>query len=420
MAGKSRFHIPTLEEMKKADQDETSITRRPLVNNTQGQGIADVTVDAAQSLSASLGESSRTSHPSSPKKRMLSQKALLSRQPLSIKTSSSKPKLSPAGKGSNAATAVKSSKPAVLSSASELLETQQTSVQKTDTSSNTDRRVDVRALAADTRTVPTVSETERQLSRNEEASAGRVLHDAKGPSIFSSEQGEPSVGEQDAIRADALPTLAKLGKTNSLVVNPRQRGNPILKFVRSVPWEFGNIVPDYVMGQCNCALFLSLRYHQLHPEYIHMRLKHLGRSFDLRVLLVQVDIKDPHHLLKELAKICILADCTLMLAFSAEEAGRYLESYKVYENKAVEAIMEHTDPDFSVQLTECLTRVKSVNKTDCATLLATFGSLQGIMAASVEDLSSCPGFGPQKAKRLHDVFREPFVVAKKHSRNAID
>ena len=34
----------------------------------------------------------------------------------------------------------------------------------------------------------------------------------------------------------------------------------------------------------------SLRYHQLHPEYIHQRLKQLGRSFELRVLLVQVDI----------------------------------------------------------------------------------------------------------------------------------
>lgn len=35
-----------------------------------------------------------------------------------------------------------------------------------------------------------------------------------------------------------------------------QRGNPILKFVRSVPWEFGEVVPDYVLGQTTCALFL--------------------------------------------------------------------------------------------------------------------------------------------------------------------
>ena len=34
----------------------------------------------------------------------------------------------------------------------------------------------------------------------------------------------------------------------------------------------------------------SLRYHQLHPEYVHNRLKELGKGYDLRVLLVQVDV----------------------------------------------------------------------------------------------------------------------------------
>jgi len=90
-------------------------------------------------------------------------------------------------------------------------------------------------------------------------------------------------------------------------------------------------VPDYVMGLGTCGLFLSLRYHKLNPNDIHDRLKQLGRSYNLRILLVQVDIIELHHLLKDLAKICILADCTLILAFSPEEAGRYLEAYTVYE-----------------------------------------------------------------------------------------
>ncbi|ERE52988.1 DNA excision repair protein ERCC-1, partial [Cricetulus griseus] len=71
---------------------------------------------------------------------------------------------------------------------------------------------------------------------------------------------------------------------------PPQRGNPVLKFVRNVPWEFGEVTPDYVLGQSTCALFLSLRYHNLHPDYIHERLQSLGKSFALRVLLVQVDV----------------------------------------------------------------------------------------------------------------------------------
>ncbi|XP_045296844.1 DNA excision repair protein ERCC-1 isoform X5 [Leopardus geoffroyi] len=104
-------------------------------------------------------------------------------------------------------------------------------------------------------------------------------------------------------------------KSSSIIVSPRQRGNPVLKFVRNVPWEFGDVLPDYVLGQSTCALFLSLRYHNLHPDYIHGRLQSLGKSFALRVLLVQVDVKDPQQALKELAKMCILADCTLVLAW---------------------------------------------------------------------------------------------------------
>ncbi|KAF5903105.1 DNA excision repair protein ERCC-1, partial [Clarias magur] len=187
-----------------------------------------------------------------------------------------------------------------------------------------------------------------------------------------------------------------VGSGNSIIVSPRQRGNPILKFVRSVPWEFGEIVPDYILGRTTCALFLSVRYHSLNPNYIHERLKHLGQAFTLRVLLVQVDVKDPHHALKELARICIMADCTLILTWSPEEAGRYLETYKSYEKKPADLLKEQVEKDYLSKVTDCLTTVKSINKTDAITLLSTFSSLGGIISASKEELELCPGLGPQK------------------------
>ncbi|XP_054855306.1 DNA excision repair protein ERCC-1 [Eublepharis macularius] len=202
-------------------------------------------------------------------------------------------------------------------------------------------------------------------------------------------------------------------KHNCIIVSPRQRGNPILKFVRNVPWEFGEIVPDYVLGQSTCALFLSLRYHNLKPSYIHERLRTLGKTYMLQVLLLQVDVKDPHQALKELAKICILADCTLILAWSPEEAGRYLETYKAYEQKPADLLKEKVDQNYLSRVTDCLTSVKSVNKTDTLSLLSTFGSLASIGEASREELSLCPGIGPQKAKRLFDVLHEPFLKVPK-------
>ncbi|KAM6188799.1 LOW QUALITY PROTEIN: DNA excision repair protein ERCC-1 [Sarcoramphus papa] len=241
-----------------------------------------------------------------------------------------------------------------------------------------------------------------------------------------------------------LPVLKPGAKSSSIIVSPRQRGNPVLKFVRNVPWEFGDIVPDYVLGQSTCALFLSLRYHHLNPGYIHDRLRHLGRSYGLQLLLLQVDVKDPHQALKELAKVCILADCTLLVAWSPEEAGRYLETYKAYEQKPPDLLKERVEQDFLSRMTDCLTSVKSVNKTDALSLLTAW-SLAAMVDASREDLSLCPGVGPRgerqrgrgdtgghtrrgasppsrpppcrpvpppQAKRLFDVLHEPFQVPK--------
>ncbi|KAI5106934.1 DNA excision repair protein ERCC-1, partial [Silurus meridionalis] len=204
-----------------------------------------------------------------------------------------------------------------------------------------------------------------------------------------------------------------IGSGNSIIVSPRQRGNPILKFVRSVPWEFAEVVPDYVLGRTTCALFLSVRYHTLNPNYIHERLKQLGQTFTLRVLLVQVDVKDPHHALREIARICIMADCTLILAWSPEEAGRYLETYKSYEKKPADLLKEQVEKDYLSKVTDCLTTVKSINRTDAITLLSTFSSLGGIINASKEELVLCPGLGPQKARRLYDVLHQPFLKSKK-------
>ena len=202
-----------------------------------------------------------------------------------------------------------------------------------------------------------------------------------------------------------------MSEGGSILVHSRQRGNPVLKSIRSVPWEFTDqIVPDYVIGQKACAVFLSVRYHTLKPDYIHDRLKELGRSaYELRVLLVQVDVKDPHHTLKQLMRIAILSEMTLMLAWSAEEAGKILETYKQSENKPPDAIMEKADSnDAYSKLVDALTAVKSVNKTDAATLLNSFGTLENVINASLEELSMCPGFGPQKAQRLYKVLRENF------------
>ncbi|CAK9824278.1 DNA excision repair protein ERCC-1 [Anthophora retusa] len=198
-------------------------------------------------------------------------------------------------------------------------------------------------------------------------------------------------------------------KFNTLLVNPKQKGNPLLKFITNVPWEYSEIVPDYVMGKTTCALFLSIRYHQLNPDYIHERLKTLGNAYNLRVLLVQVDTSEPLHALKHLTRMCILADLTLMLAWNAEDAGRIIETYKIYENKPPDAIMDRSETAPYQKLINSLTTIRSVNKTDATILLSTFGTLSELIKVKPNTLALCPGIGLQKAERIYKTLHEPFL-----------
>ena len=197
--------------------------------------------------------------------------------------------------------------------------------------------------------------------------------------------------------------------SGSIHVSSRQKGNPLLKSLRKVPWEFvDGLVPDYTLGTSCVVMYLSVRYHTLNPNYILERLKALGQGHRLRVLLVQVDVKEPHHVLSQLMRIAILSELTLMLAWSHEEAAGILETYKTFENKPPDMIMEKSGTEPHEKLIEALTSVKSVNKTDAVTLLGTFKTLGEIVKATPEDLALCPGFGPNKAKKLHKVLHESF------------
>lgn len=61
---------------------------------------------------------------------------------------------------------------------------------------------------------------------------------------------------------NALPAAA----SNCLCVNEVQKGNPVLKHVRNVRWEFlPGLLPDYAMGT-SCALFVTVRFHFRHPK----------------------------------------------------------------------------------------------------------------------------------------------------------
>jgi DNA excision repair protein ERCC-1 len=159
-----------------------------------------------------------------------------------------------------------------------------------------------------------------------------------------------------------------------------------------------------------CALFVSIKYHTLHPSYIDHRLREVGdRNYRLRVLLTLVDDDNNANALLELNRLCFANNFCLVLAWSDVECARYLETIKDYEGKSSTVIQERVETDFLPKANKILTSVKSINKTDVTTLLDVFGNVKNIFNADEQQLVLVPGLGEKKVKRLHQAINTPFT-----------
>ncbi|VDM79680.1 unnamed protein product [Strongylus vulgaris] len=161
---------------------------------------------------------------------------------------------------------------------------------------------------------------------------------------------------------ECLETCRLAGITGSrLVVNRRrQEGNPVLKYVRNVRYEWGDIGTDFECGPTCGVLYLALKYHKLHPNYILTRLS--GKEEN-----------------KYACKVGLVLSLTEKS--SVEEAAEYIENLKLADNR---------DPTFK--------------------LLYNFGTLKAIAEASEEQLALCPGLGPIRAKNLYNYLRTSFTT----------
>lgn len=206
--------------------------------------------------------------------------------------------------------------------------------------------------------------------------------------------------------------IASRSSGSSILVSPRQKGNPILTNLRSFAWEYSDIPADYVLGLTTCALFLSLKYHRLHPEYIYNRIKNLQGKYNLRVLLTMVDIGNHEDSLKELSKTSLVNNVTVILCWSAAEAARYLELYKSYEHANAGAIKGTESKGYAEKMVEFMTVPRSINKTDAVSLVSAFGSIKAAINARPEEIAVVGGWGEKKVRKWCSVVDEPFRARK--------
>lgn len=195
--------------------------------------------------------------------------------------------------------------------------------------------------------------------------------------------------------------------------------------IKSTAWEYSDIPSDYVLGSTTCALFLSLKYHRLHPEYIYTRIRLLQNRYLLRVLLTLVDIPNHEEPLRELSKTSMVNNVTVILCWSAQEAARYLELYKSYEHASAAAIRGQAKTTYAEQMVEFVTVPRSVNKTDAIALVSTFGSLRNAINVVTEPggeerLGVVQGWGEKKVRNWRRAVEGGFRVGKTKGRKAGD
>ncbi|EME49288.1 hypothetical protein DOTSEDRAFT_84711 [Dothistroma septosporum NZE10] len=210
--------------------------------------------------------------------------------------------------------------------------------------------------------------------------------------------------------------LAKRSGPASIIVSPRQKGNPVLDKIKSMPWEYGDIPADYILGLTTCCLFLSLKYHRLHPEYIYNRIKALQGKYALRIVLCMVDIQNHEESLKELSKTSVINNVTIVLCWSAAEGARYLELFKTYENAAPTSIKQHQSTAYSDRMVDFVTTPRSVNKTDAVSLVSQFGTVRTAVNARHEDVATIAGWGEKKVQQWCHSVREPFRIQRSAKR----
>ncbi|KAB5583109.1 DNA repair protein rad10 [Coniochaeta sp. 2T2.1] len=237
------------------------------------------------------------------------------------------------------------------------------------------------------------------------------------------DKAPPSTASGSKIVQPTPQALPSRSAGSSILVSPRQKGNPVLANIKSMPWEYSDIPADYGLGLTTCALFLSLKYHRLHPEYIYTRIRNLQGKFALRILLTMVDIPNHEDSLRELAKTSLVNNVTVILCWSAAEAARYLELYKSYEHQTkggFAAIRGQQATGYAERLVEFVTVPRAINKADAVALVGTFGSLREAVNADAERVGQVGGWGEKKVKAWRRAVEEPFRIKKAAARGGKD
>lgn len=179
-----------------------------------------------------------------------------------------------------------------------------------------------------------------------------------------------------------------------------QRGNKLIEYLGTTPWHYdASCSADYEINLSTYILFLSLKFHNAKPEYIHRRIAKL-KDARIQVLIVLIDTPNFNTTLQELFRTVSI---TIVLCRTYEECAKYIRGFEICSKRSSD-VLRRKESTINV----FLQTLGKVNKTDSVNLQSHFSTLREILMASERELSSVQGIGRTKAEQLKNHLNKPF------------
>ncbi|KAG0440389.1 Mating-type switching protein swi10 [Dictyocoela muelleri] len=187
-------------------------------------------------------------------------------------------------------------------------------------------------------------------------------------------------------------------------ISIKQKGNNVIEYLKGTPWSYNEtITTDYEINMDTSIIFLSIRFHLCKPEYIYKKIK-AQRKYKIQVLLVLVDVNNYEKCIAELFYISDKNGFSMVLAFSNEEAGKYIKSFEL--RKSINLIRKRADGERE-KILEFITSFPKINKTDALQLISNNLSLFE-MVKNVDDIKFVFGIGDKKIDIFKYYLDKPF------------
>jgi DNA excision repair protein ERCC-1 len=192
-----------------------------------------------------------------------------------------------------------------------------------------------------------------------------------------------------------------------LTISKRQEKNPLIPLlsVAEIEWS-ETTVADYSIGRDVAVLFLTLKYHRLHPEYLTNRIRDFRGGFPVRLLLFLVNDENPDQVISRLTALSIANSMNLILAFDYEEASRWILSLYTTQDAPVEDLKasNETMREMAIDALNAL----GTSKKEAESLLSEIPVLADILCSSKDKLANTCILSEKKVDNIIAVVEEPF------------